>query len=346
MQKTGADSATLIVAAENGRLTQYIADVLRSTMSKEIIKNSRDQGSSSSHPPVSLGAGNRENPITTRSPHNTLNIINETGETLLGQAAQKGDIGSIKSLLERGADINIRDADGWTPLHYAVYNGKKDAVAFLLQHGADKHIENNDKKSALSLAESSNVYGQRPGQYYNISNSEKPYAMNIKEIHQMLENDKRQNVAPGKDEMSNMANSEVGKTAGLTMKETTFVNAILEGDLEAIKSQIKANPQIVNIPDTGGRTPLFYAITLQNKEVIQMLLASNANVNHTDEINRTPLYLAVEKGNVDIIKTLLAFGASLSIQKTIFVGARMSPLELAIRRNRSDILEVFQPFFS
>ena len=34
-----------------------------------------------------------------------------------------------------------------TPLHYAAYSGKKDIVLSLLQNGADPNIKNNENKT-------------------------------------------------------------------------------------------------------------------------------------------------------------------------------------------------------
>ena len=42
----------------------------------------------------------------------------------------------IRFLIEKGAEVNIRDAEGVSPLDYAAWQGSLDTVAMLLAHGA------------------------------------------------------------------------------------------------------------------------------------------------------------------------------------------------------------------
>ncbi len=41
-------------------------------------------------------------------------------------SVQKGDVGKVRSLVQRGVDVNMKDRLGWTALHYAAFvgNGK------------------------------------------------------------------------------------------------------------------------------------------------------------------------------------------------------------------------------
>jgi ankyrin repeat protein len=43
----------------------------------------------------------------------------------------------IKSLISKGADIEVRDEYGWTPLNRAAWRGKIDAVNILIEAGAN-----------------------------------------------------------------------------------------------------------------------------------------------------------------------------------------------------------------
>jgi ankyrin repeat protein len=63
----------------------------------------------------------------------------ETGDRPAHRAAMEGNTLSLRVLLEKGADINARNASGQTPLHWAADNGDVECVRFLIGHGA--HID-------------------------------------------------------------------------------------------------------------------------------------------------------------------------------------------------------------
>uniref|UniRef100_A0A336LPW3 CSON010164 protein n=1 Tax=Culicoides sonorensis TaxID=179676 RepID=A0A336LPW3_CULSO len=71
---------------------------------------------------------------------------NERGETALHVAAIKGDMESVKKLLEQGNDANTPDFAGWTPLHEACNHSHYNVAQLLIKSGADvnaKAFEDN-----------------------------------------------------------------------------------------------------------------------------------------------------------------------------------------------------------
>ena len=72
-------------------------------------------------------------------------LINACGNDILEE---------IKSIIEKGGDINAKSNCGWTPLMWASVNGHLDVVKYLIIEGkANSNIRNNEGKTALDLAE-------------------------------------------------------------------------------------------------------------------------------------------------------------------------------------------------
>ena len=62
---------------------------------------------------------------------------NEVGDTPLHEAAIRGDLRRVRSLIAQGHEINPRDNAGWIPLHEACNHGHFEVAEVLIEHGAD-----------------------------------------------------------------------------------------------------------------------------------------------------------------------------------------------------------------
>lgn len=75
------------------------------------------------------------------------------GYTALMLASLNGNDATVKNLLEKGANINFKEAShGWTPLSFAIANGKAETVRLLLDNGANAHIRDSQGRNALDQA--------------------------------------------------------------------------------------------------------------------------------------------------------------------------------------------------
>src|SRR5277367_3890367 len=63
---------------------------------------------------------------------------------------------------------------------------------------------------------------------------------------------------------------------------TEICNAAEFGDLAKVKAILKDNPDQVSSRDNLGMTPLHWAVAKDHKEVAELLLAGNADVNARD----------------------------------------------------------------
>lgn len=72
-------------------------------------------------------------------------------EKELIKACEDGDLEKVKSIIEKGADINL-EYDDWTPLTKASEKGHLNIVKYLVENGADVNIKNNQGETALMTA--------------------------------------------------------------------------------------------------------------------------------------------------------------------------------------------------
>lgn len=77
--------------------------------------------------------------------------------TPLQLASQHGQSDCVRLLIEKGADVNLKDRENWTPLHLASACGHLDCIQLLLDNGADKTLINDRGESAFDLAKNDEI---------------------------------------------------------------------------------------------------------------------------------------------------------------------------------------------
>lgn len=95
---------------------------------------------------ITYASSNQEQISETVSANDQMNLF---------WAAETGNTEEIKSLLEKGYDINFRCKESypeWTPLMIAAANNHYDAVKLLLEKGANPNLQNQFGRTALQFA--------------------------------------------------------------------------------------------------------------------------------------------------------------------------------------------------
>ena len=96
----------------------------------------------------------------------------------------------------------------------------------------------------------------------------------------------------------------------------------------------------VNAKDQDGATPLHWAVKNGHKDVVELLLASNADVNAKEsKVAKTPLHFAAEEGHSDIAKMLLAWKADVNAEERKYGQTAM---QLAATEGHSDVAELLR----
>lgn len=192
--------------------------------------------------------------------------------TPLHIASDKGDERALKMLLEKGADVKVKDYRGHYPVFLAAFRGHLGTVKILLQH--DKQQEQ------LRIAS----YGPKSvikGMYlYHVA----VWKNNLDLLKVLFEV---------------RANPNVKDFFG----RTPFYFAIKNNRKSCIKLLL-GNDANINIPEKQGYTPLHAAVYEGNAKLVAQL-APKVDINKTDKYGYTPLLLACEKGHVNVVNLLL-----------------------------------------
>ena len=185
-------------------------------------------------------------------------------------AARNGDLAEVDRLVRSGIWLNLVDNQGRTALTHASMTGQRAVVLHLLRSGAD------------------------------------PAFAHRKAIQHALR--------AGHDDISRMLLLADGQYFGFEAWPALnwaaeFGRSDVARLLLALCGQRRHCVDVIK-PRYDGKTPLHYAARGGHGEIVDMLLAANADPDAQDEWETVPLYFAVLHEHVDIVQSLLDAGAS------------------------------------
>lgn len=123
----------------------------------------------------------------------------------------------------------------------------------------------------------------------------------------------------------------------LQARRTDIHRAVKEGNLSRIKSILAERPELINARDKLlGGTPLHTAARCKDKEIIELLIANDADPNAKNKYGKTPLCDAVVFGSKEAVETLIALGANVNTKD----GDDSTPLHWAVANGRKDCVEI------
>ena len=175
-------------------------------------------------------------------------------EAALREAAIKGDIGTVKVLLDEGVNVNAKDADGRTALTEAAFYGRTEIAKMLLDKGADVFAKKNDGATPLTMAASH------------------------KEIAEMIQQEIQLLEVAGKGDNA-MVKELLDKGAYVNVRDpegrTPLTEAAWNNHVETVKLLLDkgANP---NAKKVDGATPLSIATIKRHKEIVELLKKAGA----------------------------------------------------------------------
>ena len=249
--------------------------------------------------------------------------------------AKKGDKKALYTLIENGADLNIKDNEGRTALIWASIKENFEIVKLLVENGADLDIKDNEGKTALiwaSIKENFKIvkFLVENGADLDIQdNSGRTFFRIAIQIS-----------SPNKNNYIDLIKKHgVGSQVFIEVKQfqlsQQLIDATKEGDKEALNTLLVKGADL-NIKDNEGKTALIWAVEKENLEIVQILVGNKADLNIQDDSGRTALIWAVKKENLEIVQILVENGADLNIQDNYY---NWTALIWAVEKENLEIVE-------
>jgi uncharacterized protein len=157
----------------------------------------------------------------------------------VADAAQNGDLATVKKLIQEKADVNVQQADGATALQWAAYRNDTALADLLIAAGADVKKANREGATPMYLA---SLRGSAP----------------------MLDRLLKAGANP----------NEAGPQG-----ETALMLASRTGNLDAMKVLLDHKADVNGKEELRGTTPLMWAASESHPDAVKLLIEHGADVN-------------------------------------------------------------------
>ena len=238
--------------------------------------------------------------------------------------AYKGNLDGVNLLLDKGADVTVTDNNRDNALSLAAAKGYSDVVEILLHAGCP--LDNTSTYSHTPLLKA--CLHEHPDvvkiilEYMSHETSEKAYLR-----HWALRKVPKYDIQ--------FLNYDISSYAG-----TPLIEAVRAGNRQIVEMLLEGKVPIDEQHFVLGNTTALHTAT-KNKsvEMIELLLASGADINVVRNKNITPLMDSIMDKNEEITMLLLKHGADVNISH-FFFRSKTCILSEAVRNSASERIMV------
>ena len=214
-------------------------------------------------------------------------------------AGWNGDTKTVKKLLDRGVNINVKDEYGDAALHGAASNGHTETVKLLLDRGANIN-ECGRKGNALH-------YAEKEGHTEIVKLLlDRGVNINVKALHDAARNGRTETVKLLLD-----------RGVDINVKDNNGMhalhNAALYEHTETVKLLLDRGVDI-NVKNDYGKNALHYAAANGHTETVKLLLDQGVDINVLDNDKWHTLHYAANNGDTEIVKLLLDRGVDINVK--------------------------------
>ncbi|KAF5599876.1 ankyrin repeat-containing protein [Fusarium pseudoanthophilum] len=283
-----------------------------------------------------------------------------SGDTALHIAIQRAHVDVIKTLLDAGADPNLKNGDGLLPFAKAMRSNNVDIVRTLLDSSADLVVDEPDREGVTPFLRAC-LDRQNAVPVIRVLLEKAKDKVNLNARMPINDEDKECGrtgliIEPFVDQEKQWSDSllnlllEHGADPNVPCAKhgnTPLSKAASEGNVQAIEKLLEfdADP---NIACERGHTPLSRAAENGHALAVRKLLESNADPNHGDYEGATALHICSIKGHVSCIEELVTRGACLNSLMKPDLGepyaVGMTPLVIAIACSQLPSVEMLLTF--
>jgi uncharacterized protein len=232
-----------------------------------------------------------------------IEMANLNGRTPLMSAAKYGRIDSLKLLLSKNVNPNLKDSQGNTALHLAILHGFAAIALELIHQGVDIHARNYESKTPLLVALDTGLLEVRSTLEKLVAIS--PGTPDIPTYKAILEQGKMKTL------------NELLKVYPQLVRDYESVNPLVividignEYVAKVMTDILLSRGAHVDGIRNAGTTPLIEAVKRERVNFVDIYLQEKANINLLDKFGNSALVYAIEKNNLPIVRLLMKHNAN------------------------------------